>query len=226
MKIPVVAFTLGLVLLFPGSGASATEPLPDPKAVQQLLKPSRIIIHVHSSIADTGFLKYLETDLRERLQPAISIESSDFGGLSRMTDTLEGTDGLQLISRDIDWSRESGRIHVFIVPNELRLPPARFNFAVSAGTPLTPYHLIAVSLARLQSTGLIERQRDQSPRKTAERVTKLIVKNVAKVIGYSSSTQCVFGFPRSLGELDSMPLGYCEPDLSILVEAGLAQPVR
>ncbi len=200
--------------------------MPDPKAVQQLLKLSHIIIHVHSSIADTGFLKYLETDLRERLQPAISIESSDFGGLSRMTDTLEGTEGLKLISRDIDWSRESGRIHVFIVPNELRLPPARFNFAVSAGTPLTPFHLIAVSLARLQSSGLIERQRDQSPRKTAERVTKLIVKNVAKVIGYSSSTQCVFGFPRSLGELDSMPSGYCEPDLSILVEAGLAQPVR
>lgn len=226
MKIHEIACVFGLALFALGPAASAAEPAPDFTVVQQLLKPAAIIIHVHSSIADTGFLRHLEVDLRERLQPAIFVESTDFGGLSTMTATLEGLAGLQVLSRDIDWGRENGRIHVFIVANELRLPPANFNFAVSAGTAQTPFHLVAVSLARLQSYGMIDRRRDQSPRRTAERVTKLIVKNVAKVIGYSSSTQCVFAFPRSLSELDSMPSGYCEPDLSVLVAAGLARPVR
>lgn len=226
MNIRSATFALDLALFALGPGAGAAELSPDFTVVRQLLKPAAIIVHVHSSIGDAGFLPHLENDLRERLQPVISLESSDFGGLSTMTGTLEGVTGLEVLSRDIDWGKENGRVLVFIVPNELRLPPARFNFAVSAGTAQTPFHLVVVSLARLQSYGMIDRGRDQSPRKTAERVTKLIVKNVAKVIGYSSSTQCVFAFPRSLSELDSMPSGYCEPDLSILVEAGLARPVR
>jgi hypothetical protein len=31
------------------------------------------------------------------------------------------------------------------------------------------------------------------------------------------------GFPRSRDELDAMPLGFCEPDLSALVQADIAR---
>lgn len=38
--------------------------------------------------------------------------------------------------------------------------------------------------------------------------------------------KCIFAFPYSRDELDALPEGFCEPDLSALVAAGIARPLR
>ena len=127
--------------------------------------------------------------------------------------------------RSVDWGQNAGTIQVLLVPDDIRLRPARYSFAASNGTAASPHHVIVVSLARLQDRGFGEAA-DQHPGRTAERVQKLVAKNAAKVAGYGGSTQCIFAFPRNRDELDALPEGFCEPDLSALVEAGIARPMR
>lgn len=104
----------------------------------------------------------------------------------------------------------------------MRLPPARYNFAAATGSIDTEYHVIVVSLDRLQDIGLLSGT-DHNPERTAVRALKMIAKNVARVAGFGSSELCLFSFPASLDQLDAMPESFCEPDLSVLVDAGIAR---
>lgn len=81
-----------------------------------------------------------------------------------------------------------------------------------------------MSLHRLQQVGLLDRATDKNPARTAERVFKLVLKNVARVSGYAGSSLCVFGFPQSVDEPDALPEGFCEPDRTRRVNAGIARP--
>lgn len=188
-----------------------------------LMRPDAVALLVHREVADRRFLPILVQRLEETLAPPVRQGESDLdlapfrGGFG----PIEVGPLLQAIASGVDWPREPRTVVVVIIPDDIRSPPARFNFAVSTGGAATPVHLTLVSLARLQ-----DRTRDgvdRSPERTAERVHKLVAKNTAKLAGYTSSTLCVFGFPRSLGELDAMPEGFCEPDLSALATAGIAR---
>lgn len=103
---------------------------------------------------------------------------------------------------------------VILIAEDMRLPPARFNFAISEGRADVGARLVVISLARLWA-------RDSDL--VAARVARMAIKNVPRVLNYPGSGTCVFGFPRSLAELDAMAESYCEPDLSTLRVAGIAR---
>ncbi len=189
-----------------------------------MMRPTTIVVHLHKSLADTRFVTHLESRLRERLQPAVEVLQSDFDYQpAARWEVLDGRRVIEQVGASIHWPSAERKVHVFVLPDDMRLPPARFNFAVSLGTPETPFHIVVISLARLQSFPWFGDRLDRNPRLTAERVLKMLMKNVAKVSGFTGSTLCVFGFPRSVGELDAMPAGYCQPDLTTLVAAGIAR---
>lgn len=169
----------------------------------------------------------LEDRLRKRLAPPIMIQPVTFD-----LSALRGfgkLDAQQLIAGLVagtNWNQNKGVIHVFIIKDDMRLAPARFNYAVSAGSAHTPHHVIVVSLARLQATKVFDSAADSNPTRTATRAFKMIAKNTAKVAGYASSNACLFAFPRNLAELDAMPEGFCEPDVSLLNMAGIVRPLK
>jgi predicted Zn-dependent protease len=158
----------------------------------------------------------LQRRLAAILAPPIGVQpiALDLAGVPQEGGLLLGPELVQRVGRAIDWAGAEAVVQVVLIGADMRLPPARFNFAISAGTAETREHLVIVSLARLA-------HRDADV--TAARVARMVVKNVARTLGYAASDRCVFGFPRSLAELDAMPESFCEPDLAILVAAGIAR---
>jgi len=122
---------------------------------------------------------------------------------------------------EVDW-RGRTAVHFFVVPHDIRLPPARYNFAFSVGSESTPAHMSVISLNRLQAKSWRDGQ-DTDPDRTAERVFKLIAKNTVKMTGYQGGELCLFTFPNNLDALDALPLSFCEPDNAALIAAGILQ---
>lgn len=169
----------------------------------------------------------LEDRLRKRLALPIMIQpvAFDFSAL-RGFGKLDAQRLIEGLVAGTNWSQNRNVIHVFLIKDDMRLAPARFNYAVSVGSAHTPHHVIIISLARLQETRVFDAGADSNPARTATRVFKMIAKNTAKVAGYSGSNACLFSFPRNLAELDAMPEGFCEPDISLLNRAGIARPLK
>lgn len=191
-----------------------------------LVRPRAIVLHVHAQIEDQGFLPELIRRLEQSLAPPIVARATDFdlGPLRAASDPLDGQALVDAVVRAIDWGASGGTVQVLLIKDDLRLPPARYNFAVSHGSATSPQRVIVVSLARLQGRRPWGGP-DLAPWQTAERIAKLVLKNTARVCGYGGSTRCIFGFPRHLGELDALPEGYCEPDLAALIGAWIARPI-
>lgn len=207
------------------AGPASAHPSAPPSALS-MVRPRAVVLHVHSDITDQQFLPELVRRLEAALAPPqFTLPTAfDLKPLRSLTGVIDGQALAGALIGSIDWKRDAATVQVLLIADDMRLKPARFNFAVSNGTAATPHHIIIVSLARLQQVGLLDRATDKNPARTAERVFKLIVKNVARVSGYAGSSLCVFGFPRSVDELDALPEGFCEPDRTLLVNAGIARP--
>lgn len=191
-----------------------------------LMRPRAVVLHVHAGIADQRFVPILGQQLQKGLAVPVHTLATDFD-LTSLRPAIGKIDAAQLVEsviRNVDWTRHAQTVQVLVIGDDMRLPPANYNFAVSNGTPATPHHVVVVSLARLQEHEIIGGA-DAHPDRTAERAAKMILKNVARVSGYAHSDRCVFAFPRNIDELDAIPAGYCEPDLAALIAAGIARPL-
>lgn len=200
-----------------------------PALATNLEAPAGIVLHVSPAITDQRFLPPLLAELgRTLVPPARAVDATyDPTALRSMFGAMDGAVLAQAFGASIDWERAGRDMQVLLVADDIRLPPARFNFAVSMRHPQVDRRVIVVSLARLADRrrmggGVIDRS-DRDPSATAERIARMIVKNTARLSGLVDSDRCVMGFPRSRDELDAMPLGFCEPDLSALVRAGIAR---
>lgn len=190
----------------------------------RIVAPSEIVIHVQKDITDLTFLPFVGTRLADALKPPIRMVRTSFdpAPVRPGRGLIDATALLGAFAQTIEPNVVPGSMHVLIVGDDIRLPPARFNFAVSMGGPETSYRLMTISLARLMTW---ERGRadDLDPEQTALRVARLIIKNTAWLSGLNGSDRCVMAFPNTLRALDEMPTYYCEPDLSALVAAGVAR---
>jgi predicted Zn-dependent protease len=195
-----------------------------PAVAQALVAPSAIVLHVHAGIADTGFVAPLERMLAQRLAPPLRIMPStlDLAPLRSRFGPSEADPMLRAFIIATHDRADPTAMHVLLTAEDIRLAPARFNFAVTSGGRDAGYRAMLVSVARLQVRELFGRQ-DEDNLRTAMRVARVVVKNTARAAGLLDSTLCVMGFPSSLAELDAMPEGFCEPDLARLAEAGIAR---
>jgi len=194
------------------AGVLAIRPAP----AADLVAPAGIVLHVSPAITDQRFLPALLAELGRSLAPPVRAVDATYDPqvLRGMLGSIDGNALAQGFGASIDWERAGRDMQVLLVADDIRIPPARFNFAVSMRHPQVDRRVIVVSLSRLM---------DRDPRATAERIARMIVKNTARLSGLFDSDRCVMGFPRSRDELDAMPLGFCEPDLSALVQAGIAR---
>ncbi len=181
-----------------------------------LVAPAGIVLHVSPAITDQRFLPALLAELGRSLAPPVRTVDATYDpqGLRGMLGSIDGNALAQGFGASIDWERAGRDMQVLLLADDIRIPPARFNFAVSMRHPQADRRVIVVSVSRLM---------DRDPRATAERIARMIVKNTARLSGLFDSDRCVMGFPRSRDELDAMPLGFCEPDLSALIRAGIAR---
>ncbi len=195
-----------------------------PALAAELVAPAGLVLHVSPGITDQRFMAPLLAELGRSLAPPVRAipATYDPAALRGMVGTMDGSAVAQGFAASIDWAAAGRRMQVLLLAEDIRLPPARFNFAVSWRHPQVDQRVIVVSLSRLMDRSLIDRA-DRDPSVTAERVARMIVKNTARLSGLFDSDRCVMGFPRSRDELDAMPLGFCEPDLSALVQAGIAR---
>lgn len=198
-----------------------------PATANTIIPPSEIVLHVGRPIAGLEFLPLLDQTLTGALLPQIRIvpTSFDVEPFRPRTGPSPASPILDAFALSLSGKALRRSMHVLIVTADIQLPPARFNFAVSQGGPDTEYRVMVVSLARLMAWDL-RRNADTNPRATAARAARMIIKNSARLSGLYDSDRCVMAFPNSLQALDAMPDSYCEPDLSRLVAAGLARPVK
>lgn len=213
---------LALVLLV----ICATRPVhaQPPLRTGPLMRPSAVVIHVHAEIADQRFVPLLTQGLSWLLAPTVRAVPSalPIADLRPAFGPMDAMALLERFVRSIDWDRAADSVQVLIVPDDIRLPTTRYNFAASAGGFGAPFRTIVVSLARMQPHrwGMSE---DMDPALTAARVKRMVAKNTAKLAGYTASDRCLFAYPRNLEELDAMPESFCEPDVAILVTAGIVR---
>lgn len=202
-------FLLFLVLLLPNHATA--------EVGFEVVPIRAIVLHLHDSIVDRGFLPALEGRLRQDLTPPLYVveNAMDLSVTPQQFGKLEAEALVQSIAANLDPVENKGVIHVLMIDQDMRGPATLFNFAYSFGGAEASHRIIIVSLARLHS--------DRADL-VAVRVARMILKNAARVAGYSGSDLCVFGFPRDLRELDALPESYCEPDRSALVQGGLARP--
>lgn len=200
-----------------------------PALAAELVAPAGIVLHVSPAITDQRFLPLLLAELgRTLVPPSRAVDAAyDPVELRSMLGTMDGAALARGFGASIDWAAAGRDMQVLLLPDDIRIPPARFNFAVSMRHPQVDQRVIVVSLSRLMDRGLMDRglidRADRDPSATAERIARMIVKNTARLSGLLDSDRCVMGFPRSREELDAMPLGFCEPDLSALARAGIAR---
>lgn len=194
-------------------------------AAQALVAPSAIVLHVHAGIADAGFVATLERILAQRLAPKLRTVPStlDLVPLRSRIGPMDAGPLLRAFVVAAHDTADPSAMHVLLTAEDIRLAPARFNFAVTGGGRDAGFRATVVSLARLQEQGLFGRQ-DEDQLRTALRVARMVVKNTARTAGLVDSDRCVMGFPASISALDAMPEGFCEPDLARLVAAGIARP--
>lgn len=215
-----VHIALGMALA-PWASAQTASPRSAP-----LLPPSQVIVQVHEAVSDQRFVPLLASRLRKTLAMPVQMgtfrtDLKAFRPTPAWWAPMDATPLLDALIRAQDWQSPPAATRVFIIADDIRLEPANFNFAASAGSPSTVFRISVVSLSRLQA---LERDGvDRTPDVTAERTFKLIAKNVARLAGYGSSRQCLFGFPANVRELDALPENFCEPDLATLLAAGIAR---
>ena len=176
-----------------------------------------IVLHLHEGVADRAFLPALEDRLQLDLAPPLYVveNAMDLSTTPQAFGKLEAEALMHSIAANLDPVENQGVIHVLLIDQDMQGPATRFNFAYSFGGAEASQRVIIVSLARLRS-GRAEL--------VAARVARMILKNAARVAGYSGSDLCVFGFPRDLRELDALAESYCDPDRAALVRGGLVRP--
>lgn len=195
-----------------------------PAPADGLIPPTEVTIHVPRSIAGLEFMPLLDQTLSGTLRLPVRIIPTDFdhGSLKPRSGPTQAIDLLRAFAATLPGVARLNTMHVLIVTDDIQLPPARFNFAVSHGAPDSAVRVMVVSLSRLMAWDL-RRGVDPDPATTSARVFRLIIKNAARMSGLFDSDRCVMAFPDRLQALDAMPLSFCEPDLSRLVAAGLVR---
>jgi predicted Zn-dependent protease len=180
------------------------------------LRPSAVWLRLPAGAKEQAlaFMRGLTRRIETALLPPLRIEpiTLDLRGVAQEREQLLAEPLFGAVMAAIAQDADPAVPQIVLIGEDMRMPPARFNFAISRGG--APVGLVIISLSRLVS---------RDPDLTAARVARMAIKNVARVLGYPGSGACVFAFPRTLAELDAMPESYCEPDLAVLRAAGIAR---
>ena len=209
------------------AGILASQPAAFAQPAGAVAAPAAVRVEVHASVRDTRFMPQLMQRLARVLAPPLQEGrfELDLKPYAPILPWFVPTNAQPLLVRLGEEALARGTqstTHVYVIEQDIRLSPARFNFAASFGSPQAPVRLTIVSLARLRS--LAGDGTDPAPAMTAQRVFKLVAKNVARLAGYSGEAgRCLFAFPSSVNDLDATPESFCEPDLGVLVQAGIAR---
>ncbi|WP_299843642.1 hypothetical protein [uncultured Roseovarius sp.] len=200
---------ISLILMLPFLPAQA-------QSLDQLAPVSRIVIQIDAAIEDQRFLEPLQKRLMADLAPPLEIGklTGDFNLSPSFLGKVDSNALIEQIWNSLDRSADLDVIHIFLIKEDMNGNNSEFLFANSYGGVAEDLKIIVISLSRLKADDY---------HLTAARVSKMIIKNTARVAGYMSSNRCVFGFPRSVEELDSLPDSWCEPDRSLLAEGGIAR---
>lgn len=216
---PWKAAATAVWLILASAGAAVAQPLAAPVAVK---------VDVHEAVRDTRFVPLLLQRLSQTLAPPVeqgrfALDLAPFRSALPVLWPADAQPLLLRLGEGVLARGEQARTHVFVIDEDIRLPPARASFAASFGSAQAGVRVTIVSLARLRT--LDADGRDPSPALTAQRAFKLAAKNVARLAGHAGAEgRCLFAFPNHLAELDATPENFCEPDLGILVQAGIARP--
>lgn len=189
-----------------------------------VLNPTAVRLHLHDSIRDQAFTKPLLVRLRASLAAPVGVQPFrfDLAPFEPFWGKLDGFALIEPMAQAIYQAGASkpGAIDFVMIADDMRGGEARFLFAASSGDETTPMRLGIVSLARLQRQ-ILPGAPDADPERTAERVFKMVLKNTARLAGYTTGQGCLFNFPRSLKDLDALPLSFCNADTEALTAAGI-----
>ena len=213
--------SLGLLFAASGlvGGAFAAPPT-------ELVAPAEILLHVHSDLKSTDFVRPLVCALQRVLVAPVSTRTLDLrlGPELRATPTqlnAEKVANIFLSATAADGNPKSFKY--LLVQYDLKLEPWRYVFSSSFGNGSTSYHAGVLSTARLD-VGDPRRRHHQGSDITAMRAYKLILKSIARVAGLQSPDACILAFPRNLDELDQKSSEFCPSDRAILMQAGILKP--
>jgi predicted Zn-dependent protease len=201
--------------------ADAQTPASDPFGLT-LHAPRKVVLYVHASLSDTGFVDLLACMLQNTLRAPVSTKRVDFPLGQNLLATPTQLSAEKLISAfyaSAAASEPRGTFSFLLLSDDLKAEPFHYVFSQADGL----YSVGVLSTARLDPGGFAPTPKAREDI-TALRAYKLLVKAVARLSGYYAQQGCVLAFPRSLDELDAKSKEFCPDDRGVLVAAGILKP--
>ncbi len=198
--------------------ADAQTPASDPFGLT-LHPPRKVVLYVHASLRDAGFVEKLACMLQNSIRAPVSRKSVDFplGTNLLATPTQLSVEKLMpAFYTSAAAAEPPGTFSFLLLSNDLKAEPFHYVFSTSDVT----YGVGVLSTARLDPGfyAPTEKVREDI---TALRAYKLLLKAVARLSGYGTQQGCILAFPRTLGELDAKSTEFCPDDRDVLVAAGV-----
>jgi predicted Zn-dependent protease len=198
--------------------ALAQTPASDPFGLT-LHAPRKVVLYVHASLQDAGFVEALTCMLQNTLRAPVSTKSVNFPLGSDLLATPTQLSAEKLVPafyRAAAATEPPGTFSFLLLPNDLKAAPFHYVFSMTDAN----YGVVVLSTARLDPGGFAPtaKARDNI---TALRAYKLLLKAVARLSGYGTEQGCILAFPRSLDELDAKSKEFCPDDRGVLVAAGV-----
>jgi predicted Zn-dependent protease len=201
--------------------ADAQTPASDPFGLT-LHAPRKVVLYVHASLRDAGFVETLACMLQNVLRAPVSRKSVDFplGSNLLATPTQFSADKLiPLFYSAAAAAEPRGTFSFLLLADDLKAEPFHYVFSSADMS----YGVGVLSTARLDPGGFAPTAKDRE-NITALRAYKLLLKAVARLSGYGTQQGCILAFPRSLYELDAKSKEFCPDDRGVLVAAGVLKP--
>jgi predicted Zn-dependent protease len=193
---------------------------------QELTRPSEVVLYVHSEMKRTEFVDHLECALKHVLVAPVSTQELKLalGDDLRASPTqLDAQKVAKAFTRATANQSGPRTFNYLFLPFDLKLGALPFVYDTSFTSPQVSLHVGIMSTARLDTPNPSYPE-EQNSSQTAYRLYKLMMRSLAKLVGFKSSHSCVLSKLRNVAELDRQSTEFCPDDRAALVDAGILKP--
>jgi hypothetical protein len=189
------------------------------RAASHLAAPDEVVLYVHPSLQNTGFVQPLACALRRILVAPVSIRELDIPLGPELAATRGALDASKVAEKFVRATAAVGSARTFkylLMRNDL-WEARRYVYARMLEDGTRPEHGGLLSTVRIEETGA-DSLRDADI--TAQRAYKMVLRMILRGAGYTNSQGCVLGFHEGSPEdIDATSGAFCDWDRTVLAAA-------
>jgi hypothetical protein len=189
------------------------------RAASLLAAPDEVVLYIHPSLQNTGFVEPLACALRQILVAPVSIRELDIPLGPELAATRGALDASKVAERFVRATAADGsaRTYKYLLMRNDLWEARRYLYARMLEDGTHPEHGGLLSTVRLEEADA-DSLRDADV--TAQRAYKIMLRMISRGTGHTNSRGCVLGFHEGSAEdIDATSGALCDWDRTVLVAA-------